>query len=91
MSFAIPEFSRRKHLPARSIIRAAYAVSLLVVASTVLWSLAFIVLPDDFGAALLGDTWYQTRDLLWLAMIAQAGPALAVGPAAVLYSFGRPG
>ena len=89
MSFAIPEFARRRGAPARRIIRAAYVVSALVVASSVLWTLIFLILPDDFGTALLGDTWSQTHELLLLAMIAQAGPALAVGPAAVLYAFGR--
>ncbi|WP_462203543.1 hypothetical protein [Frankia sp. CcWB3] len=89
MSLAIPEFARRRGAPARRIIRAAYAVSALVVASSVLWTLIFLILPDDSGAALLGDTWSQTRELLLLAMIAQAGPALSVGPVAVLYAFGR--
>ncbi|CAO5160192.1 Membrane protein involved in the export of O-antigen and teichoic acid [Frankia sp. AiPs1] len=89
LSFAIPEFSRRRHMPARSVLRGAYLVSGLVVVSSTLWGLAFLVLPSDFGSALLGDTWEQTHDLLLLAVIAQAGPGLAVGPAAVLYAFGR--
>jgi O-antigen/teichoic acid export membrane protein len=89
MSFAIPEFSRRKHMPPGAVLRGAYLVSGLVVVSSTLWGLAFMVLPGDFGAALLGDTWSQTHDLLLLAVIAQAGPGLAVGPAAVLYAFGR--
>ncbi|CAO5256301.1 MATE family efflux transporter [Frankia sp. AgKG'84/4] len=89
MSFAIPEFSRRKHMPGRDVLRGAYLVSGLVVVSSTLWGLAFLVLPGNFGAALLGDTWKQTHELLLLAVIAQAGPGLAVGPAAVLYAFGR--
>lgn len=89
MSFSIPEFSRRRHLPAQTVLRGAYLVSGLVVVSSTLWGLAFVVLPDDFGAALLGDTWAETHQLLLLAVIAQAGPCLAVGPAAVLYAFGR--
>lgn len=89
MSFAIPEFSRRKHLPARTVIRGAHLVSGLVLVSSTLWGLAFMVLPSNFGSALLGDTWRQTHDLLLLGVIAQAGPCLAVGPAAVLYAFGR--
>ncbi|WP_235947472.1 hypothetical protein [Candidatus Frankia alpina] len=48
-----------------------------------------MLLPTDFGAALLGDTWNETRDLLLLAVVAQVGPGLAVGPAAVLYAFGK--
>ncbi|MCM3883424.1 hypothetical protein [Frankia sp. R82] len=89
MSFAIPEFARRKHMPAQAVLRGAYLVSGLVVVSSTLWGLAFVVLPPDFGAALLGDTWAETHQLLLLAIIAQAGPGLAVGPAAVLYAFGR--
>ncbi|WP_255650102.1 hypothetical protein [Frankia sp. ArI3] len=89
MSFAIPEFARRKHMPPSRVIRGAYLVSGLVVVSSSLWGLAFMLLPADFGAALLGDTWGQTRDLLLLAVVAQVGPGLAVGPAAVLYAFGK--
>ncbi|WP_261562118.1 hypothetical protein [Frankia tisae] len=89
MSFAIPEFSRRKHMPPGQVIRGAYLVSGLVVVSSTLWGLAFMLLPTDFGAALLGDTWNETRDLLLLAVVAQVGPGLAVGPAAVLYAFGK--
>ncbi|WP_063822584.1 MULTISPECIES: hypothetical protein [Frankia] len=89
MSFAIPEFARRKHMPPGQVIRGAYLVSGLVVVSSSLWGLAFMLLPADFGAALLGDTWGQTHDLLLLAVVAQVGPGLAVGPAAVLYAFGK--
>lgn len=88
-SFAIPEFPRRPDMPARTRTRLAYALSALVVASSTIWALAFLVLPDGFGRALLGDTWPRTRSLLGLAIVQQAGPALAVGPAAVLYALGR--
>ncbi|TCJ31758.1 hypothetical protein [Parafrankia sp. BMG5.11] len=88
-SFAIPEFARRPDMPLRTRSRLAYALSAVVVASSTIWALVFLVLPDGFGRALLGDTWLQTRGLLGLAIVQQAGPALAVGPAAVLYALGR--
>jgi len=88
-SFAVPQFARHWDMPSRRRIRLAYAVSGLVVASSTAWAVAFLLLPGDFGRALLGDTWPATRDLLGLAAFQQAGPALAVGPAAVLYALGR--
>jgi O-antigen/teichoic acid export membrane protein len=88
-SFAIPEFARRRDTPMGARIRAAYVLSAFIVVSSTAWAVAFMVLPTDFGGALLGDTWHETRALLGLATIQQAGPALAIGPAALLYALGK--
>ena len=52
----------------------------------VVWGSLFLVLPDDVGHALLRDSWAGTQAVLVPIVVGQAGAALAVGPAAVLYA-----
>ncbi|WP_322749553.1 MULTISPECIES: hypothetical protein [unclassified Frankia] len=90
ISFAIPEFSRRRDMSARARIRSATMLSCLVVGAGVLWGALFLLVPDRVGVALLGDTWAQTRGILVLTIIQQAGAAATVGPACMLYALGQP-
>ncbi|CAO5170694.1 Membrane protein involved in the export of O-antigen and teichoic acid [Frankia sp. AiPs1] len=89
VSWAIPEFSRRKDMSARARLRAAYALSGVIVAVGVAWGTIFLLLPASVGHALLGGTWGETHHLLALSIIQQAGPAATVGPACMLYALGR--
>ncbi|WP_239381580.1 hypothetical protein [Frankia sp. CIT1] len=90
ISFAVPEFSRRREMPARARMRSATMLSCLVVGAGVLWGVLFLFVPDRVGIALLGDTWAQTRGILGLTIIQQAGAAATVGPACMLYALGQP-
>jgi O-antigen/teichoic acid export membrane protein len=89
VSWAIPEFSRRRDMSAAARVRAAYALSGVIVAVGVVWGTIFLVLPTSVGHALLGDTWGQTHHLLALSIVQQAGPAATVGPACMLYALGK--
>ncbi|MCM3884477.1 hypothetical protein [Frankia sp. R82] len=89
VSWAIPEFSRRKDMTAPARMRAAYALSGVIVAVGVIWGTIFLLLPAGVGHSLLGDTWVQTHHLLALSIIQQAGPAATVGPACMLYALGK--
>ncbi|WP_175084559.1 hypothetical protein [Candidatus Frankia nodulisporulans] len=89
VSWAIPEFSRRKDMSAPARIRAAYALSGVIVAVGVIWGTVFLLLPASVGHSLLGPTWDQTHHLLALSIIQQAGPAATVGPACMLYALGK--
>jgi O-antigen/teichoic acid export membrane protein len=89
VSFAIPEFSRRKDMSSATRLRAAYLLSGAVVGAGLLWGLVFFLLPDSVGAALLGETWHGARDILILTIIQQAGAAATVGPSCMLYALGR--
>ncbi|MCK9897165.1 hypothetical protein [Frankia sp. AgB32] len=89
VSWAIPEFSRRKDMSPGARLRAAYALSAVIVGVGVIWGTIFLVLPESIGHALLGDTWSQTHHLLALSIVQQAGPAATVGPACMLYALGK--
>ncbi|WP_231861564.1 MULTISPECIES: hypothetical protein [Frankia] len=89
VSWAVPEFSRRKDMSAGERLRAAYALSGVIVAVGVIWGTIFLFLPTSIGHSLLGDTWGQTHHLLALSIIQQTGPAATVGPACMLYAMGQ--
>jgi O-antigen/teichoic acid export membrane protein len=89
ISWAIPEFSRRRDMTASARIRAAYRLSALIVGVGLAWGTFFLFLPAGIGRSLLGDTWAQTHHLLGLSIIQQAGAAATVGPACMLNALGR--
>jgi O-antigen/teichoic acid export membrane protein len=90
LSFAIPEFARRRRrLSERQWALAALAVAGCVALLGLLWGLAFVLIPDSLGVQLLGDTWTGARDILWATIVAQAGAAASLGPGAMLYAMGR--
>ncbi|MEZ0492486.1 hypothetical protein AB2L28_09585 [Kineococcus sp. TBRC 1896] len=87
MSFAVPELARRRARTSQGTWKwAALAISGLVVVTGVVWGSLFLLLPDSVGQALLGDSWAGTREVLVAIIVGQAGSALSVGPAAVLYA-----
>ncbi|WP_432510354.1 MATE family efflux transporter [Kineococcus sp. SYSU DK001] len=87
MTFAIPELTRRRdRMSPRSWKLAASGISGLIVVTGVVWGSLFLLLPDGVGQALLGDSWAGTKDVLIPIIVGQAGSALSVGPAAVLYA-----
>ena len=87
MSFAVPELARRRTaMSPRRWTAAASAISGFVAVVGILWGSLFLVLPDTVGEALLRDSWAGTQAVLVPIIAGQAGAALAVGPAAVLYA-----
>ena len=90
MSFAVPEFSRRRDaLDVRGWVGWAFALSGGVALLTFLWGLAFALGPDAVGEALLGQTWPGVDAILWPTILAQVGSALSVGPSAMLIAMAR--
>lgn len=90
MSFAVPEFSRRRStLDLRGWIGAASALSGGVALLTFLWGLAFALAPDALGEALLGQTWPGVDAILWPMVLSLVGSALSVGPSAMLIAMAR--
>jgi O-antigen/teichoic acid export membrane protein len=77
-AFALPEISRRQ-LGGRAAVKVAVALSGLMVLADLAWGLAFVVLPDSFGTALLGDSWSNAQGVL---------PATLVGVVAIGLGFG---
>lgn len=89
-SFALPEFSRRRAtLAVRDWVRGALALSLFVTLAGAAWGLLFLVLPDAVGESLLGDSWAGTESVLLASIVGQAGAAIAIGPATMLYAMDR--
>ena len=66
-NFAVPELVKRR-LSRRGMVRAAIALSLVLVAVDAAWGGVLLLLPDPVGEALLGDTWHEARGVL-LAMV----------------------
>jgi O-antigen/teichoic acid export membrane protein len=83
MAFAVPELSRRDLDRGRT-LRAAIAISAILVLASMLWSAVLLALPDHLGSQLLGDTWRDARAVLpgmvvWqLATVAVCGASAAI-------------
>jgi len=89
-SFALPEFSRRRDtLTSREWMGGAVALSVFVTGLGALWGAIFLFLPDAFGKELLGETWPATKAVLVASIVQQAGAAIAIGPATMLYAMDR--
>jgi O-antigen/teichoic acid export membrane protein len=89
-SFALPELSRRRGtLTADGWMRAAYALSAFVTVLGIAWGALFLLLPDRFGAALLGDSWSGTDEVLLAAVVMQVGSTLSIGFSTALHAMDR--
>lgn len=77
-AFAVPELSRR-HLGREAAIKAALAISGLMVLGDLVWGLALLAIPDHLGVALLGDSWLPAQAVL---------PASLLGLVAIGTGFG---
>ncbi|GAA4657887.1 hypothetical protein [Kineococcus glutinatus] len=90
MSYAIPELSRRRDgLGVRGWRLAALPVSGAVLLTGLAWGVLVLLLPDAAGRFLLEDVWEGASGVLLPIIVGQAGAALSVGPAAVLYGMER--
>jgi O-antigen/teichoic acid export membrane protein len=89
ISFAIPEFSWRRDLTPHGRMRASTALSAFVVLTGVGWASAILLLPASVGQALLGESWKGAHGVLMGSIVFQAGSAMSLGPAAMLYALGR--
>ena len=89
-TFALPEFSRRREtLSAKGWMGGALGLSAFVTGLGALWGAIFLFLPDSVGRELLGETWTGTRSVLVASIVQQAGAAIAIGPATMLYAMDR--
>lgn len=67
----------------------ALILSLFVTGIVVLWGAIFLLAPDTVGRELLGETWPTTRAILVASIVQQAGAAISIGPATMLYAMDR--
>lgn len=90
LSFAVPEFSRRRtSLAYRQWMQGALTVSAVVASLGFCWGLLFLLAPDAVGRTLLGETWPGTSDILWATIVGQVGGTVALGPAIMLIAMDR--
>lgn len=89
-TFFLPEYARRRdELDSRGWVMGAMKMSGLVTGLGVVWGAIFLVLPDAVGVELLGETWPETETVLLASVVYQAGAAVALGPATMLYAMDR--
>lgn len=86
-TFGIPEVSRRGSLPRRT-LRLAAAASGLLVAVTLLYGALLLLIPENLGTAMLGETWSGARSVLLPVAIGSAMAGLKLGPVVFIYGMG---
>ncbi|GAA3242908.1 hypothetical protein GCM10017691_47340 [Pseudonocardia petroleophila] len=90
LSFAIPEFSRRrKTMTDRQWLIAAAGVSGAVAFLGLCWGAFFLLVPDQVGLFLLDETWQGTSEILFAAVVAQVFACGTIGPVVMLYAIDR--
>ncbi len=89
-AFALPLLSRWS-AEGRRLLRPAVAVSAVLSAITLVWSVALYVLPTSVGTALLGDSWTVARAVLPLSAAAMLALALVTGATTALKGMGLAG
>ncbi|MDN5749146.1 MAG: hypothetical protein L0H64_11610, partial [Pseudonocardia sp.] len=90
MTFAIPEFSRRrKTFSNRQWFLSAAGVSGVVAFLGLVWGSLFLLMPDFIGEFVLAETWQNTRELLLAAVVAQVFACATIGPVVMLYAIDK--
>jgi O-antigen/teichoic acid export membrane protein len=88
-TFTVPEVARQPDLSARRRHAISWMVSAVMGLLTLMYAGLLLLLPDQVGVWLLGDTWRGASQVLLAVSAASFASALATGPAAVMYGMGR--
>jgi O-antigen/teichoic acid export membrane protein len=80
MAVAIPELARRPWIVGPRLLRAGAGISAVAIAAAGLWGALLLMLPDDLGRQLLGDTWTGVDRILVPTVIGVALVVAALGP-----------
>jgi O-antigen/teichoic acid export membrane protein len=88
MAFAVPELARRPALTGRPLVRTGLAISAVGVALLSVWGALLLLLPDEIGRMVLGDTWGPTSAILPASVIAMLVGIASIGPSAGVYAKG---
>ncbi|WP_347059037.1 hypothetical protein ABC795_01450 [Blastococcus sp. HT6-30] len=84
MSFSVPELARRRHMPARTRLAVASGIGALMGTASLAWGAVALLLPDQAGVFLLGDTWSGVEPVLLPTVIGQAANLFALGPVSMI-------
>ncbi|MBM7807022.1 O-antigen/teichoic acid export membrane protein [Geodermatophilus bullaregiensis] len=86
-AFALPEISRRR-LGGRTALVAALGLSGLIVAADLVWGVALLVLPEELGTALLGESWATAEEVLPATLLGVVAIGLGFGASTVMTARG---
>jgi O-antigen/teichoic acid export membrane protein len=89
LTFAMPEVSRRVHLPARTRWAIALGLAAAQATTALLYTGAVMLVPDSFGAELFGDSWAGARSVLLPMGLFTAAAGIALGPYLVIIAMGH--
>jgi O-antigen/teichoic acid export membrane protein len=88
-AFAVPEIIRHD-LSRRGLVTVALALSGVLVAVDLAWGAVLLLLPDNIGFQLLGETWPAARAALPGMVVFTAAIGATVGASAVMRALARP-
>lgn len=88
-SFLVPELVRRPDLAPSVRLRAAAALSGVLVVANLGYGGVLLALPQDVGEQVLGETWTAARTVLLPLTVWSAAVGVSLGPLAVLQTLGR--
>lgn len=75
---AVPELARRQGDP-MAVRRASLAIAWMLTPLAIVWAGLMLLIPDDVGRALLGDSWELAEPLIFLGGAATAVSLFTVG------------
>jgi len=87
--FAVPEIARRPSMSQRNRGLFCTGVSTAMGLITAVYCGVVLLLPDEVGLALLGDTWTGAASVLLPTCLLSFFAALSTGPATMLYGLGK--
>ncbi|MCW2616116.1 MAG: Membrane protein involved in the export of O-antigen and teichoic acid [Frankiales bacterium] len=86
-AFALPEISRRQ-LGGAAALKAAVAISALMVLADVAWGLTLLYLPDSVGESLLGDSWSNAQEVLPATLLGVVAVGTGLGATTLMVARG---
>jgi O-antigen/teichoic acid export membrane protein len=87
--FSVPEMASRPNLTPRQRAAFGLGISAALGVITIAYVAVLLIMPDQFGAALFGDSWAGAAAVLLPMGLAALASCQANGPAGVLYAMGR--
>ena len=87
--FAVPEVARRASVSARWLATLAAGLSGGLGLLTIGYVALLLLLPDEVGVVLFGDSWAGAAAVLLAMGLSSVSSSLANGPAGVLYGLGQ--
>ena len=89
MTFAMPEISRRKNLPAATKWRIALGLSAVMTVTSLVYLAVLLLLPHSVGTVLFKASWDGVRSVLLPMGLFSTAAGFCLGPALVIIAMGH--